>query len=141
MPKLQFKSDGEFTKLCIEVKERIKTHEGVNAESLNELLSYATGVERKQIEKAFIDELMSDGNDKTEVENLYNEILTDALQRYNERKMKEWEESGAFHRMFVANPERDIYYRDMPGTGKHSGGCNRKPKPRKKVKHGNRKKK
>ena len=48
-------------------------------------------------------------------------------------------EETEYQRFFRKPPTVDTYYSDAPGSSKHQS--TRKPKPRKNVKHGNRKKK
>lgn len=56
----------------------------------------------------------------------------------NEDEMFSHQES-AYERFFRKPPTVETYYSDAPGSSKHQN--TRKPKPRKKVKHGNRNKK
>lgn len=135
--KLEFDKEGNFTNLCIKVRDRIKEKNGFEPNSLNKILGYATDNERKELRQAFIDELEKEGNDRTEVEKLFDNIEADGIQDRIEREMAL---NDPTTHLYYAMPKFEpTYYRDM--VGKHSGGCNRKPKARKKVKHGNRKKK
>lgn len=74
------------------------------------------------------------GNLKEAIELLEN--LQEA--KKNEDEMFANQET-AYERFFRKPPTVETYYSDVPGSSKHQN--TRKPKPRKNVKHGNRKKK
>ena len=115
----------------------LKEKEGFEPKTLNKMLGYATDNERKELRKLFISEIENNGNDPAEAEKLFDDIEADGIRERIDREMAmNVPDMHLYHSLPHIEP---YYYDKLPGTGKHSGGCNRKSKPRKKVKHGNRK--
>lgn len=137
MPIISLPENSEVAKFYGEVVKRIKEQHGFEPKSLNLILGYATDYERKEMRRLFGDEIEKSGNDRAEAEKLFDTIETNGIAERHNRELGD----PTVH-LYQALPRYEPFYSsNMLRQSKHSGGCNRKPKPRRKVKHGNRKKK
>jgi hypothetical protein len=132
----------ELTNFLSEVNERIKADNGVECNTVNDILSYANKSESDKIESLLIKDLVANGATEEAAKDFYNEIYVDAIRRKNERIALDFDNNSAFQR-FLANPHyTDTIYQSSVALRQSKHQCNRKPKPKKRgVKHGNRKKK
>ena len=131
----------ELTNFLSEVNERIKADNGVECNTVNDILSYANKSECDKIESLLIKDLVANGETEEAAKDFYNGIYVDAIRRKNERIAMDFENSTTFQK-FTASPHyTDTIYQSSGTFRQSKHQCTRKAKPRKRVKHGNRKKK
>lgn len=138
---MKMKVSKELTDFLLEVNDRIKVDNGAECNSVNDILSYANKSESDKIESLLIKDLVANGATEEAAKDFYNEIYVDAIRRKNERFVPDFEWLPQTTAIFTKPHDIGTIYQSSVALRQSKHQCTRKAKPRKRVKHGNRKKK